>query len=103
VIARTPHLEKLDAPNYCGECPNDDLEIKWMIKLGIISPELEFAEAWLSVGAVFRIPLIRERCKAKAVAAGKHPSYAVLYEDEVLAELTEKEIEGLRKLRPGSS
>jgi hypothetical protein len=97
MITRSPHLVKNDTPNYCCESPDSDLEMLWMAKLGILPADTEFDEAWLSVGAVFRIPFIRERCRAKAVAAGKHPSYAVLYEDEVLAELTEKEIEGLRK------
>jgi hypothetical protein len=74
-----------------------DLEIAWAIKLGIIRPDLDDDEAFLQVGSVFRLPLVRERCYAKAKAAGQDLTFAVTYEREVLEALTPKEIDQLRQ------
>jgi hypothetical protein len=74
-----------------------DLEISWMAKLGIVKPDVDECEAYLAVGSVYRLPLVRERCYARAKAAGQDLTFAVTYEREVLESLTPKEIEQLRQ------
>jgi hypothetical protein len=74
-----------------------DLEISWMAKLGIIGPETDESEAYMRLYSVYRLPLVRERCYARAKAAGQDLTHAADYEPEVLAALTPQEIEGLRK------
>jgi hypothetical protein len=90
------HLRKLYDQGYAPPS-DDDLEMFWMVKLGILKPDVDESEAYLRVGAVYRLPLIRQRCEAKARAAGKAASFGTQYIDDVVAALTPEEITGLRK------
>jgi hypothetical protein len=73
-----------------------ELEILWMVKLGILSGNEDILEAHLNVGSVFYLPLVNERCHAKAREAGQDITFAVTYEREVLEALTPKEVKELR-------
>jgi hypothetical protein len=96
MLAYPEELKSYEAAGYPPPS-NQDLEVEWMVKLGMLAADTEEAEAYLNVGAVYRIPLIRERCAAKAIAAGKPAGFGTQYMDEVLAALTPQEIEGLRQ------
>jgi hypothetical protein len=86
-------------------CFDAELEIEWAVKLGLLSADAGECEAYLQVGSVFRLPLVHDRCQAKAKAAGQDITFGVTYEREVLEVLTPQEIEGLRryvKSHPGA-